>query len=79
MIISNDTAFAYSESGNGLTWTLPVALGVFGPIAAYPTAVGLGEDPHVLGSTFYVYFTHLPSEGWPGGALRRLTLTCQVP
>jgi hypothetical protein len=79
MIISNDTTFAYSESVNGLTWTLPVPLGVFGPIAAYPTAVGLGEDPHVLGSTFYLYFTHLPSEGWPGGALRRLTVTCQVP
>jgi hypothetical protein len=77
MIISDDTTFAYSESVNGLTWTLPVSLGIFGPIAAYPTAVGLGEDPHVLGSTFYVYFTHLPSEGWPGGALRRLTLTCQ--
>jgi hypothetical protein len=79
MIISNDTTFAYSESVNGLSWTFPVALGVFGPIAAYPTAVGLGENPHVLGSTFYVYFTHLPSEGWPGGALRRLTLSCQVP
>jgi hypothetical protein len=79
MIISNDTTFGYSESVNSLAWTLPVSLGIFGPIAAYPTAVGLGEDPHVLGSTFYVYFTHLPSEGWPGGALRRLTLTCQVP
>ena len=79
MIISNDTTFGYSESVNGLAWTLPVSLGIFGPIAAYPTAVGLGEDPQVLGSTFYVYFTHLPSEGWPGGALRRLTLTCQVP
>jgi hypothetical protein len=79
MIISNDTTFAYSESVDGLAWTLPVSLGVFGPIAAYPTAVGLSEDPHVLGNTFYVYFTHLPSEGWPGGALRRLTLTCQAP
>jgi hypothetical protein len=79
MIISNDTTFAYSESVNGLTWTLPVSLGVFGPIAAYPTAVGLGADPHVLGSPFYVYFTYLPSEGWPGGALRRLTLTCPAP
>jgi hypothetical protein len=79
MIISNDTTFAYSESVNGLSWTLPVPLGVFGPIAAYPTAVGLGADPQILGATFYVYFTYLPSEGWSGGALRRLTLTCQAP
>ena len=79
MIISNDTAFAYSESVDALHWTSPTPLGTFGPIAAYPTAVGLGADPHILDSTFYIYFTHLPTNGtgWTNGALRRLTLTCQ--
>jgi len=79
MIISNDTDFAYAESADGLHWTLPILLGTFGPIAAYPTAVGLGDDPHTLGQTFYVYFTHLPVNGnsWDGGELRRLTITCQ--
>jgi hypothetical protein len=79
MIISNDTTFGYAESIDGLNWTLPVSLGTFGPIAAYPTAVGLGDDPHILGQSFYVYFTHLPTNGagWRGGELRRLTLTCQ--
>jgi hypothetical protein len=79
MIISNDTNFAYAESTDGLTWTTPILLGTFGPIAAYPTAVGLGSDPHILGTTFYVYFTHLPTDGtgWQNGALHRLTLTCQ--
>ncbi len=79
MIISNDTAFGYSESADGLAWTLPVALGTFGPIAAYPTAVGLGDDPHILGNPFYIYFTHLPGDGsgWKNGELRRVTLTCQ--
>jgi hypothetical protein len=78
MIISNDTTFAYAESANGLSWTAPISLGTFGPIAAYPTAVGLGEDPHILGKSFYVYFTSLPIDGtgWRNGALRRLTLTC---
>jgi hypothetical protein len=78
MIISNDTTFAYAESIDGLTWTIPISLGVYGPIAAYPTAVGLGDDPHVLGKSFYVYFTHLPTDGsgWKNGSLRRLTLTC---
>jgi hypothetical protein len=78
MIISNDTTFAYAESVDALHWTLPVALGDFGPIAAYPTAVGLGDDPHVLEKKFLVYFTHLPSDGtgWPGGSLQRLTLSC---
>jgi hypothetical protein len=79
MIISNDTTFAYAESIDALTWTVPVSLGTFGPIAAYPTAVGLGDDPHTLGQRFYIFFTHLPGDGsgWSGGELRRLTLTCQ--
>ena len=79
MIVSDDTNFAYAESVDGLNWTLPVSLGTFGPIAAYPTAVGLGDDPRILGKSYYVYYTHLPADGdgWTEGALRRLTLTCQ--
>ena len=79
MIISDDTNFAYAESTDGLNWTVPISLGTFGPIAAYPTAVGLGEDPHTLGKSFYVYFTHLPADGsgWTNGSLRRFTFTCQ--
>jgi hypothetical protein len=78
MIISNDTTFGYAESIDGLTWTVPALVGTFGPIAAYPTAVGLGDDPRILDKTFYVYYTHLPQDGdWSMGALHRLTLTCQ--
>jgi hypothetical protein len=79
MIISNDTTFGYAESVDALTWTLPTSLGDFGTIAAYPTAVGLGDDPHTLGKSFYVYFTHLPTDGtgWTNGSLKRFTLTCQ--
>jgi hypothetical protein len=79
MIISDDTQFAYAESVDGLAWTLPISLGTFGPIAAYPTAVGFGDDPRTLGKSYYVYFTHLPTDGsgWTNGSLRRLTLTCQ--
>jgi hypothetical protein len=79
MILSNDTNFAYAESVDALNWTLPVLLGTFGPIAAYPTAVGMGDDPRILGQTFFVYYTHLPTDGtgWQNGALHRLTLACQ--
>ena len=78
MIISNDTNFAYAESVDALNWTVPILLGNFETIAAYPTAVGLGDDPHILGKRFYVYFTHLPTDGtgWTNGSLQRLTLTC---
>lgn len=78
MIVSDDSNFTYAESSDALTWTPSVSLGRFGPIAAYPTAVGLGDDPHVLGKSFYVYYTHLPVNGlgWIQGALRRITVTC---
>ena len=81
MIISNDTTFAYAESPDGLNWTLPVSIGDQGnshKIAAYPTAVGLGENPKILGQTYYVYFTRLLNDGtgWEHGSLQRVTLTC---
>jgi hypothetical protein len=79
MIISNDTTFYYAESIDALNWTTPTVLGTFDTIAAYPTAVGLGDDPHILGKSYYVYFTHLPTDGtgWTNGELRRLTVSCQ--
>jgi hypothetical protein len=79
MIISNDTTFYYAESIDALNWTTLTVLGTFDTIAAYPTAVGLGDDPHILGKSYYVYFTHLPTDGtgWTNGALRRLTIFCQ--
>ncbi len=79
MLISNDTSFGYAESRDGLNWTVPTLLGNFETIAAYPTSVGLGDDPRILGKSFYVYFTHLPTDGtgWTNGSLRRFTLTCE--
>jgi hypothetical protein len=79
LIISDDTDFAYAESIDGLNWTVPVDIVTFGPVAACPTAVGVGDDPHILGQNFYVYFTHLPTDGigWKNGELRRLSVSCQ--
>jgi len=33
MIVSNDTTFGYAESVDALTWTIPISLGNYGPIA----------------------------------------------
>ncbi|MFZ0815977.1 MAG: hypothetical protein WAM78_10685 [Candidatus Sulfotelmatobacter sp.] len=84
MIIDNDTTFYYAESVDGLTWTTPISLGDYADgvttLAPYPRSVGLGDDPHILGKTFYVYYTFLHEEngGLPreGNSLRRFTLTC---
>jgi hypothetical protein len=85
MIIDNDTTFYYAESTDGLKWTNPISLGSFADgvktLAPYPRAVGLGDDPHILGKTFYVYYSFLHNEngGLPreGDSLRRITLSCQ--
>jgi hypothetical protein len=88
MITSDDTNFAYYESIDGLNWTNAFYLGAFanpgngtGTIAPYPTSVSLGDDPSILGKSFYVYYTYLQLEngGLPrkDDSLRRLTLTCQ--
>jgi hypothetical protein len=84
MIIDNDTTFYYAESTDGLKWTSPISLGSFADgvktLAPYSSAVGLDDDPHVLGKTFYVYYSFLHEEngGLPreGDSLRRITLTC---
>jgi hypothetical protein len=84
MIVDNDTTFYYAESKDGLAWTEPISLGAFADgvttLAPYPRAVGLGDDPHILGKSFYVYYTFLHEEngGLPrdGNSLRRITITC---
>jgi hypothetical protein len=87
MITSDDTHFAYYESIDGLSWTNAIFLGAFanpengsGTIAPYPTSVGLGDDPSILGKTFYIYYEHLGLEGGnlprKEDSLRRLTVTC---
>jgi hypothetical protein len=84
LITSDDVNFAYAESVDGLHWTTPTLLGIYADglktIAPYPTSVGLGDDPSILGKSFYIYYTylHLENGGLPrkGDSLRRLTLTC---
>ncbi len=88
MITSDDTNFAYYESVDGLTWTNAQYLGAFGnpgdghgTIAPYPFSIGLGDDPSILGKSWFVYYTHLEIGNSfterAGDSLRRLTLTCQ--
>ena len=84
MIMDNDTTFYYTESVDGLTWTTPIALGTYADgvktLAPYASSIGLGDDPGILGKSFYVYYTYLHEEngGLPreGNSLRRITLTC---
>jgi hypothetical protein len=85
LITSDDSNFAYAESIDGLHWTTPILLGRYADgtktITPYPFSVGLGDDPSILGKTFYIYFLQVQLEngGLPrvGDSLQRLTLTCR--
>jgi hypothetical protein len=84
LIADNDTTFYYSESVDGLTWTPPTTLGNFADgvntLVPYASSIGLGDDPGILGKSFYIYYTFLHEEngGLPreGNSLRRITVTC---
>jgi hypothetical protein len=83
MIIGEGVVMAYSESPDGLNWTLPVLLYDFRTEKDQPTTyvapVGSGDDPRILGKQFYVYYTRYPTTGagWNGASLNRFTLSCK--
>ncbi len=79
--IADDTQhISYSESMDGLTWSTSLLL-VEDPNTQtsfdYAVPIGTGEDPNVLGTQFYVYFTFGSSQGWPGNTVQRFTVTCE--
>lgn len=78
-IEDNGQYIAYGESVDGLSWPpMQVILGKNPQTAVYgyATPVGLGDDPAILGSTFYTYYTAW-SQGvsWQPATLNRLTVT----
>jgi hypothetical protein len=81
VMITDDTQhIAYSESVDGLSWTLPTLLRQDSDSTTsfdYAAPIGTGDDPNILGEQFYVYFTYGSAQGWPGNTVRRFTVTCR--
>ena len=83
MIIGEGVVIAYSESPDGLHWSLPTLLFDFRNEKDQPTTyvipVGMGDDPRILGKQFYIFFTRYPTTGagWNGATLNRFTVSCQ--
>ena len=78
MIIGEGELFAYAESIDGLDWTIPVEIYQFsGEPNTYVMPVGKGDDPHILGKQFYLFYTYGGSGGWPGNYVGRLTVSCR--
>lgn len=76
MIIGEGVLAAYSESPDGMNWSLPTLLYDGKEQPAYVTPVGMGDDPRILGRQFYIYYTVSSPIGWPGNTLNRLTVSC---
>jgi hypothetical protein len=78
-IMTNGQDIAYGESSDGLHWPAMQTLvetATDAPGYAYANAVGMGDDPSVLGQTFYSYYTEFPSgSSWSPAEIRRLTVT----
>ncbi len=82
MIIGEGVLVAYSESPDGMHWTLPVLIRDFRGLPDHPNTyvvpAGLGADPSILGNEFYVFYTRYPTNGggWDLASVRRFTVTC---
>lgn len=77
-VVDNGQYIALGESADGLYW--PPMQKILGrspetPVLAYADLVGLGDDPGILGQTFYVYFTEWPTgASWDPAIIKRLTV-----
>ena len=82
MIIGEGVVIAYSESPDGLSWSLPTLLYDFRNEKDQPTTyvvpVGMGDDPRILGRQFYIFYTRYPTTGagWNGASVKRFTVSC---
>jgi hypothetical protein len=79
-IVDNAQYIAYGESADGIFWP-PMQVLYREPnlqaTIGYANAVGLGQDPGVLGDTFYSYYTDapVPDNPYQPATLNRLTIT----
>jgi hypothetical protein len=82
MLINAGVVVYYSESADGLSWSPLSLLHDFRSDSDHPSVyvdlVGMGTDPNVLGSEFYIFYMRYPGngEGWPGATVHRFTVSC---
>jgi hypothetical protein len=81
MFINQGVLIAYSESPDGMSWSIPTILHDFqkdpGTPSVYDVPVGMGDDPSILGKQFYILYTRSPSGlGWNGASVNRFTVSC---
>jgi len=82
MFINQGVLIAYSESPDGMNWSMPTVLYDFRKDpdmpSVYDVPVGMGNDPSILGKQFYILYTRLPAGlGWGAASVNRFTVSCQ--
>lgn len=81
MFINQGVLIAYSESPDGMSWSIPTVLHDFrqdpDTPSVYDVPVGMGDNPSILGKQFYILYTRLPSGlGWNGASVNRFSVSC---
>jgi hypothetical protein len=81
MVVGEGVVVAYSESADGMQWTLPTLIFDFRNEPDMPTTYESAPvfDPDNPGSAFYVFYTRYPTTGagWTGATVNRFTVSCQ--
>jgi hypothetical protein len=81
MVVGEGVVVAYSESADGMQWTLPTLIFDFRNEPDMPTTYESAPvfDADNPGSQFYVFFTRYPTTGagWTGATVNRFTVSCQ--
>ena len=70
----------YAESVDGIHWSFRRPIDEKEDDKVYPTIIGLGNDPHITDSEFYVYYVQTPkwqsADRWTNAFLARRKINC---
>jgi hypothetical protein len=83
VLVNAGVVVYYMESPDGLHWSDLSLLYDFrnekDQPSVYVSFVGTGDEPHVLGKEFYIFYTRYPNTGagWTGASVNRFTVSCQ--
>jgi hypothetical protein len=83
LLLNAGVVVYYMESSDGLHWSNLSLLYDFrnekDQPSVYVAFIGMGDDPHILGKEFYIFYTRYPNTGagWSGATVNRFTVSCQ--
>lgn len=83
LLINAGVVVYYTDSPDGMHWSPLLLLHDFRNEKDQPSVfvsfAGMGNDPSIMGSKFYIFYTRYPNngEGWSGATVNRFTVSCR--